>query len=31
MVSVIVSIVVDRGFDPWSGNTNNNYKIGICC
>jgi hypothetical protein len=22
--------VVDRGFDPWSGQTKD-YKIGICC
>ena len=30
MVSVLVSIVVDRGVEPWSGQTKE-YKIGICC
>ena len=30
MVSVLASIVIDRGFEPWSGQTKN-YKIGICC
>ena len=29
VVSVLASSVVDRGFDPLSGQTNN--KIGICC
>jgi hypothetical protein len=29
MVSVLTSSVVDRGFEPWSGQTKN-YKIGIC-
>ena len=30
MVSVLASSVVDRGFDPRSGQTKD-YKIGICC
>ena len=30
MVSVLASSVVDRGFEPRSGETKN-YKIGICC
>jgi hypothetical protein len=30
MVSVLASIVVDRGFDPQSGQTKD-YTIGICC
>ena len=30
MVSVIASSVVDRGFEPRSGQTKD-YKIGICC
>jgi hypothetical protein len=30
MVSVLVSIAVDRGFEPRSGQTKD-YKIGICC
>ena len=30
MVSVLASSVVDRGFEPWSGQTKD-YKIGICC
>jgi cytochrome b subunit of formate dehydrogenase len=30
MASVLASSVVDRGFDPWSGQTKD-YKIGICC
>ena len=30
MVVMLASIVVDRGFEPWSGQTKN-YKIGICC
>jgi hypothetical protein len=30
MVSVLASSVVDRGFEPRSGQTND-YKIGICC
>ena len=30
MVSVFASSVVDRGFEPRSGQTKD-YKIGICC
>jgi hypothetical protein len=30
MVGVLVSIVVDRGVDSWSGQTKD-YQIGICC
>jgi len=30
IVSVIASIVVDHGFEPWSGQIKEN-KIGICC
>ena len=30
MVSLLVSSVVDRGFEPRSGQTKD-YKIGICC
>jgi hypothetical protein len=30
MVSVLVSSVVDRGFEPRSGQTKD-YEIGICC
>ena len=30
MVSVLASGVVDRGFEPWSGQTKD-YQIGICC
>jgi len=30
MVSVLVSSVVDRGFEPWSSQTKD-YKTGICC
>ena len=30
MVSVLASTVVDRGFEPRSGQTKD-YKIGICC
>ena len=30
MVSVLSSSVVDRGFEPQSGQTKD-YKIGICC
>jgi hypothetical protein len=30
MVSVLASSVVDRGFEPRSGQTKDN-KIGICC
>ena len=30
MVSVLVSSMVNRGFEPWSGQTKD-YKIGICC
>ena len=30
MVSVLASSVVDRGFEPLSGQTKD-YKIGICC
>ena len=26
----LASSVVDRGFEPWSGQTKD-YKIGICC
>ena len=27
---MLASSVVDRGFEPWSGQTKD-YKIGICC
>ena len=30
MVSVLASSVVDRGFEPCSGQTKD-FKIGICC
>ena len=30
MVSVFASSAVDRGFEPWSGQTKD-LKIGICC
>ena len=30
MVSVLASSVVDRGFEPRSGQTKD-YKLGICC
>jgi hypothetical protein len=30
MVSVLASSVVDRGFDPRSGQSKD-FKIGICC
>ena len=30
MVSVLASDAVDRGFEPWSGQTKD-FKIGICC
>ena len=30
MVSVVTSSVVDRGFEPQSGQIKD-YKIGICC
>jgi hypothetical protein len=30
MFSMLASSLVDRGFDPRSGQTND-YKIGICC
>ena len=30
MVSVIASSAVDRGFEPWLGQTKD-YGIGICC
>jgi hypothetical protein len=30
MVCVLASSVVDRGFEPQSGQTKD-YKIGICC
>jgi hypothetical protein len=30
MVSLLASSVVDRGFEPRSGHTED-YKIGICC
>jgi hypothetical protein len=29
MVSMLASSAVDRGFEPWSGQTKD-YKIGIC-
>ena len=30
MVSVLASNMIDRGFEPWSGQTKD-YEIGICC
>jgi hypothetical protein len=30
MVSMLASSAVDRGFEPWLGQTKD-YKIGICC
>ena len=30
MVSVLASSSIDRGFEPWSGQTKD-YKIGKCC
>jgi hypothetical protein len=30
MVTMLPSNSVDRGFEPWSGQTKD-YKIGICC
>jgi hypothetical protein len=30
MVSVLASCAVDRGFEPWSGQTKD-YKSEICC
>ena len=30
MVSVLTSSVIDRGFEPRSGQTKN-YKVGMCC
>ena len=30
MVNMLASNIVDRGFKPWSGQTED-YKIGICC
>ena len=30
MVSVLASSSIDRGFEPWSGQTKD-YKIGMCC
>ena len=30
MVSMLASSAVDRGFDPWSGQTKDNKKV-ICC
>jgi hypothetical protein len=30
MISVLALSAVDRGFEPWSGQTKD-YKIGICC
>ena len=30
MVSMLASSAVDRGFEPWSGQTKDS-KIGICC
>jgi hypothetical protein len=30
MVSMLTSSAVDRGFEPWSGQTED-WKIGMCC
>ena len=30
MVSMLASSAVDRGFEPWSGQTKD-YEIGLCC
>jgi hypothetical protein len=30
MASMLASSVVNRGFEPWSGQTKD-YEIGICC
>ena len=30
LVSMLISSVVDHGFDPWSGKTKD-CQIGICC
>ena len=30
MIRALTSSVVDRGFEPWSGQ-NKDYNIGICC
>ena len=30
MVSMLALSAIDRGFEPWSGQTKD-YKIGICC
>jgi hypothetical protein len=30
MISVLASSAVDRGLEPWSGQTKD-YEIGICC
>ena len=30
MVGVLASSAVERGFEPWSGQTKD-YEIGICC
>jgi len=30
MINMLASSIVDCGFDPWSGKTND-YKFGICC
>ena len=30
MIIVLASSAADRGFEPWSDQTND-YKIGICC
>ena len=30
MVSVLTLSTADRGFEAWSGKTND-YKLGICC
>ena len=30
MVNVLASSAIDRGFEPWSGQTKN-YEFGICC
>jgi hypothetical protein len=31
MVIVLASSAVDRGFEPMSGQTTKDYKIGMCC
>ena len=30
MVSLLASSAIDRGFEPWSGQTKD-YQIGFCC